>query len=316
MAGRVQVAQNEQNRWLRPLIPILGIMLAGAALFFVGHLIASVMGPLLNGSPPTPFDPLKWVPYILVGGVIAYGLSVTFGDPALWRVGTREVVYMGIGAALYGILSWGTNYFALPSISLISLRPAVVIPIFFGITFGPAVGFFTGLVGNILGDALTGWGVYPIWSFGNGLMGMVPGLILAFKYRERSTDVVLGVVAAIALMATLLLLLFPETGAVFGAGTVGSFWWVPLLGLALIAGVRFLFRANRAVAAAQVWGALGIVVGIGFAAVADIWWNGYTFLTTFLGQFVPAAGSNLINTAILLPLLIASWNAAQSRFGR
>lgn len=316
MATRAQVSLEQgQSRWVRPLIPIAALLVAGIVFLFIGSAIASFQSP-----DAAPLDPTKWIPYVLAGGAIAYGLSVAFGDPSLWRVGTREVVYMAVGAALYGVLSWATNVIQLPSISLVSLRPSVVIPIFFGIMFGPAVGFFSGFVGNVLGDALTGWGVFPIWCFGNGLMGMVPGLILAFKNRERSTDVVLAIVAAVAALAMVLLFTNPVIIDPWGDGTattnVGGFWWVPLVGLALIAGVRFVFRGNPVVAAAQVWGALGIVVGIGFAAIADIWWNGYSFTTTFLGQFVPAAGSNLVNTAILLPILIAAWSAAQSRTGR
>jgi uncharacterized membrane protein len=308
MATQAQIPE-QQSRWVRPLVPIVSLLAIVIVFLLIGNAVAS-----LQGGETSPLS--RWLPYVLVGGLIAYGLGVAFGDPALWRVGTREVVYMAVGAALYGVLSWATNLIQLPSISLVSLRPAVVIPIFFGITFGPAVGFFSGFVGNILGDALTGWGVFPTWNLGNGLMGLVPGLIMAFRNRERATDAVLAIVALVAAFAMALLFLFPDTEILFGSGTAGMFWWIPPLGLALIVAVRYAFRSNRELAAAQVWGALGIVAGIGFAAIADIWWNGYTFTTTFLGQFVPAAGANLINAAILLPFLIAGWSAAQSRAGR
>ncbi|MBN2502573.1 MAG: ECF transporter S component [Anaerolineales bacterium] len=98
---------------------------------------------------------------------------------SLWKFGTREVVYSAIGAALYGVLSYATNILALPAAGNISLRPAVAIPFFFGIAFGPIVGFLTGAVGNLLGDFMTGWGFYWSWDVGNGLMGFVPGLIAA-----------------------------------------------------------------------------------------------------------------------------------------
>lgn len=98
---------------------------------------------------------------------------------SIWKFGTREVVYSAIGAALYGVLSYATNILALPAAGNISLRPAVAIPFFFGIAFGPIVGFLTGAVGNILGDFMTGWGFYWSWDVGNGLMGFVPGLIAA-----------------------------------------------------------------------------------------------------------------------------------------
>jgi energy-coupling factor transport system substrate-specific component len=94
----------------------------------------------------------------------------------MWQFGTREVVYAAIGAALYGVLSWVTNAFPLPSAGNVSFRPAVAVLVFFGVAFGPWVGLLAGLVGNTLGDALTGWGLYWNWSVGNGLMGLIPGL--------------------------------------------------------------------------------------------------------------------------------------------
>lgn len=313
---QVQATSDVQNRWVRPLIPILGVLVVSIVFLFIGSAIASA-----QSADAAPLDSVaRWLPYMIAGGAIAYALGVAFGDPSLWQIGTRQVVYMAVGAALYGVLSWATNVVQLPSISLISLRPAVVIPIFFGLVFGPAVGFFSGFVGNVLGDALTGWGVFPIWCLGNGLMGLIPGLVVAFKNRAQATDIVLAIVAAIALLTTVLLVTNPVIIDPYGDGAatteVGGFWWVPLVGLAIVAGVRYLSRGKPEIAAAQVWGALGIIGGIGFAAIADIWWNGYSFITTFLGQFVPAAGGNLVNTAILLPFLYTAWIAAQSRTGR
>ncbi len=316
MSTEVQVTSTEQqNRWVRPLLPILGALIIAVIFMFIANLIAQASSP-----DALPLDTFKWLPYMLIGGVIAYGLSVAFGDPALWKIETRQVVYAAVGAALYGVLSWATNVIQLPSVSLVALRPAVVIPVFFGLVYGPSVGFLTGFVGNALGDALTGWGVFPVWDFGNGLLGMVPGLSLAFKDRARATDIVLAIVAVVSILATVLLFVNPTIIDPSGDGTatvdVGGFWWVPLVGLVLVAGLRFASLKRPEIASAQVWGALGIIVGIGFAAMADIWWNGYNFPTAFLGEFVPAGGSNLINVAILLPILLTAWNAAQARTGR
>ena len=83
----------------------------------------------------------------------------------LWKFGTKEVVYAAIGAALYGVLSWASNALALPAAGNISLRPAVAIPMFFGVAFGPVVGFLAGAIGNVLGDFMSGWG---FWALGFG----------------------------------------------------------------------------------------------------------------------------------------------------
>ena len=95
-----------------------------------------------------------------------------------WEFGTRQVVYAAIGAALYGVLSYATNIFPLPAAGNVTFRPAVAVLIFFGIAYGPWVGLLAGFFGNMLGDGLTGWGFYWNWSLGNGLMGMIPGLIM------------------------------------------------------------------------------------------------------------------------------------------
>jgi len=95
----------------------------------------------------------------------------------LWTFGTREVVFAAIGAALYGVLSYATNLLQIPGAGNVSLRPAVAIPMFFGVAFGPIVGFLSGAIGNILSDLLSGYGFWPWWDLGNGLMALVPGLI-------------------------------------------------------------------------------------------------------------------------------------------
>jgi len=96
-----------------------------------------------------------------------------------WEFGTRQVVYGAIGAALYGVFSWATNIFPLPAAGNVTFRPAVAVLIFFGVAYGPIVGLLAGFIGNTIGDGLSGWGFYWNWSLGNGLMGMVPGLISA-----------------------------------------------------------------------------------------------------------------------------------------
>jgi energy-coupling factor transport system substrate-specific component len=95
----------------------------------------------------------------------------------LWQFGTREVVFAAIGAALYGVLGWVTNILQIPGAGNVSVRPAVAIPMFFGVAFGPIVGFIAGALGNIISDLISGYGFYPWWDLGNGLMALLPGLI-------------------------------------------------------------------------------------------------------------------------------------------
>src|SRR5690349_17836253 len=108
------------------------------------------------------------------GGILMATLSrPTAGRASAWAVGTRQVVFMAIGAALYGVLGWVTSFLRIPGPFNSQIRPAVVIPMFFGAIFGPWVGFFTGFVGNVIIDLLSGYGFSWNWSLGNGLLGLI-----------------------------------------------------------------------------------------------------------------------------------------------
>lgn len=121
----------------------------------------------------------------------------------IWGIGVRQVVYMALGAALYGGLSYLTNILQLPATSNVSFRPAIVIPLFFGAVFGPWVGLFTGGIGNFLGDYISGYGVYWNWDLGNGLIGFVAGLALLITWGRYSklanivTAEIFGIVAVL-----------------------------------------------------------------------------------------------------------------------
>ncbi|MDW8227282.1 MAG: ECF transporter S component [Anaerolineales bacterium] len=244
-------------------------------------------------------------------------------------MGTRQVVWMAIGrTALYAVFSWLFNgtVFVVPSVSQVALRPAIAIPMFFGYAFGPIVGFFSGAVGNMFGDALTGFGLYPQWSVGNGLVGFIAGLPMLFKDKKRSLDTVLiagGVLTAIAMVVYFLNRNLPNTlfydpaNNIFGDAPISLFAGISLLiGFVLVLVVRFVFGQNLDIAAAVTWGMLGNIIGIGFAAISDIWINGYPPALAIVGEFLPAAGPNLIFAAILVPLLVVAYAAVQRQSGR
>ena len=105
---------------------------------------------------------------------------------SIWKFGTREVVYAAIGAALYAVLTYALNFLQLPGTGNVTMRPAIVIPMFFGIAFGPIVGFIAGFVGNILADLLSGYGFWFWWDLGNGIVGLLPGLFSALIVNYRA----------------------------------------------------------------------------------------------------------------------------------
>jgi energy-coupling factor transport system substrate-specific component len=176
-----------------------------------------------------------------------------------WKFGTREVVYSAIGAALYAILSLATNWIQLPSAGNVSFRPAVVIPMFFGVVFGPIVGFIAGFLGNIISDLIAGYGLWIWWDLGNGIMGLIPGLI--------------------------------------------AVWMTTYKGL-------------KDIVWAEVFSALGVLVGMGLASVSEMWVSGADVNTVIFANFIPAIVPDLINGLILLPILMIAYAAIVQRSGR
>ena len=101
----------------------------------------------------------------------------------LWAIDSRVIVYSAIGAALYGVLV--SVQVPIPGTTAVSVRPAFALVPFFGYAFGPIVGFFTGLVGNAVGDQISGWGALTSWnwSIANGLVGLLAGLAPLYLAR-------------------------------------------------------------------------------------------------------------------------------------
>jgi energy-coupling factor transport system substrate-specific component len=178
----------------------------------------------------------------------------------VWGINVRQIVYMALGAALYGGLSWLTNILQIPGASNVSFRPAIVIPLFFGAVFGPWVGLFTGGIGNLIGDYISGYGVFWNWDVGNALIGFIAGLAMLYTWGR--------------------------------------------------------YRNTRAFVIAEVFAAVGIIVGIGFAAYNDIWVSKLTPVAATTTEFLPAALTDLVNGLILLPILLVAYNAAVARRGR
>ena len=178
---------------------------------------------------------------------------------SLWKFGTREVVFAAIGAALYAVFAYATNMLQIPAAANVSIRPGVVIPLFFGVAFGPIVGFITGFLGNFLADLISGYGIWPWWDLGNGLMGLIPGLIV----HQMTT-----------------------------------------------------YRAGKDILLAEAMSLVGIVVGMGVAAVSEMWVSGMDFIAAMTANFVPAFISNAINGLVLLPIIMVAYSAIVKRSGR
>ena len=134
---------------------------------------------------------------------------------------------------------------------------------FFGYAFGPIVGFFTGTVGNAIGDQISGWGALTSWnwSLANGFVGLIAGLAPLYLARLMN-----GTLPQKAL-----------GGAI--AGVVATI-------------VGFIF----------IW--------------TDMVLSGYDFNTVLTTEYLPVITTNLISTAIVVPILVFIWEPIKERMGR
>ena len=315
------------KKFINVLISLVVVLALFAVVMFVLGAGEPAEGALFNFSVDQASVVSRFV-FVVVGIAIAFGVYFATQANKAWEVGTREVVWMAIGAALYAVFSWLFNgtVFVVPSASQVALRPAIAIPMFFGFAFGPIVGFFTGAVGNMFGDALTGFGLSPQWSIGNGLIGFVSGMWMLFSDKKKSMDTVLYVSGALAVITALLffmnrsmpnMLYFDVENGIFGDAQISLFAGIAILiGFALVFGVRYFFKGNEDVATAVTWGMLGNIVGLLFASLSDIVINGLSLPATIVGQFLPAAGPNLIFAAILVPMLVVAYSSTRRQSGR
>ncbi len=98
------------------------------------------------------------------------------------KFGIKEVVAMGIGTALFVVL---TNIqIPLVVVPNTALQPRMAIMAFLAAVFGPVVGAVIGLLGHALGDALFYGSVWWSWVFPEAVVGLVIGLFYK-KYQVR-----------------------------------------------------------------------------------------------------------------------------------
>jgi energy-coupling factor transport system substrate-specific component len=134
-----------------------------------------------------------------------------------WKSVFWQSIHGLIGAILYGVLSWAINAFPMPSMDNIIFRPAVVVLIFFGVAYGPWVGFFVGLVGGAIGGDLAGWDFYWNWILGAGFIGFVAGMAWSARANFRSRRSVMRAVCW-GVTGTLLGTLFSSLTEIFVKG--------------------------------------------------------------------------------------------------
>ncbi len=98
------------------------------------------------------------------------------------KFGIREVVAIGIGTALFVVLT--EVQIPLGFVPNTSLQPRMAVLAFLSAIFGPVVGAIIGLLGHALGDALFYGSVWWSWVFPEAVVGIGIG-IFAKKFAVR-----------------------------------------------------------------------------------------------------------------------------------
>lgn len=100
-----------------------------------------------------------------------------------FKIGIKEVVAMGIGTALFVVLT--NAQIPLIVVPNTALQPRMAILAFLSAVFGPIVGAVVGLLGHALGDALFYGSVWWSWVIPEGVVGLCIGLFVnKFAVKE------------------------------------------------------------------------------------------------------------------------------------
>lgn len=146
--------------------------------------------------------------------------------PSAFRLSTKTVVTIGIGAALYG----ATSFISIPIGPDTSLRPAIALLTVFGAFFGPLVGFLAGLIGHVINDLLNGGIVWWGWALGSGITAAFMGLIYLHKnfdpQRGAATRKHLGYLLIYGIVGIFVSLIFSWWFDVTFMGEPGNKVWV------------------------------------------------------------------------------------------
>jgi energy-coupling factor transport system substrate-specific component len=120
------------------------------------------------------FTSMATVPGIIsIVLVVLVIIAIRIWGKDLFKLSTRSVVAIGIGAALYAAVS----FIAIPIGPNTSFRIAIAILSIFGALFGPIVGFLVGFIGHALNDALAWGSVWWSWVFLSAVIGLFAGMV-------------------------------------------------------------------------------------------------------------------------------------------
>ncbi|HKV60019.1 MAG TPA: hypothetical protein VJO32_17140 [Ktedonobacteraceae bacterium] len=194
---------------------------------------------------------------------------------SVWYVGPRQVIAAILGVVLYGLLSHVNLIVIMPMSTLDVLLPALLIPLFFGVVYGPWVGLVVGGFGFLLGDYVANLWLHDL-SWTNGYLYYGSALI---NFRD-----------------------------LVGWNTVAGYLVNAMIGL--VAGLtRSTIRRYNTVQALATVGlicAAGVTVGIAIVVYSAIWLYGSPFYTSreATAALFDTVLPNLLVALVMLPLLL------------
>jgi energy-coupling factor transport system substrate-specific component len=84
----------------------------------------------------------------------------------------------------------------------------------------------------------------------------------------------------------------------------------------LIAAGIVSYKAKETIIKAEIFIVIGAAVGILVPSLLEIPFSGIDLKTAIVGYWLPAAGTNIINGLILVPILMVAYDAVVARSGR
>ena len=104
----------------------------------------------------------------------------SFGMLFLGKWNTQTLVAVAVGAALFGVLM---VFGSIPVFANTMLTTAMIVPVVVGGLFGAVPAFVTMAIGNFIADLIGGWGFWPAWAVGNGVLGLFVGALPLYGAR-------------------------------------------------------------------------------------------------------------------------------------
>lgn len=162
--------------------------------------------------------------------VVAVCITLYYvGKKRAMKLTTKDVVAIGIGAALYA----GLSMFSVNLAPNTSLRVAVALLSIFGALFGPFVGFLVGFIGHALNDAIMYGNIWWSWVFMSASVGLFSGFVAlspSFNLKKGKMEKKhIGLMYGYSVLGALVGSILSYCGDVFLYGEPAEKVWIQII---------------------------------------------------------------------------------------